>query len=138
SPLNHNLQSISGPLSLSGYNLINVGAVGVGTSNPAWSVDVENGAVNASGGFIYNGGAGVTTGQCLLADSDAFHTFRVPGTCVTSVGSVYYQTVKYLGTAFTQRPILSFLTPLTATDDSVNTSTNIGLETVPGVAGTYT
>lgn len=85
SPLNHGLQSISGPLSLTNYNLTNVGAIGVGTSLPAWPIDVENGAINASGGFILNGGAGVTMAQCLLAGSDPYHTFNVAGNCLTSV-----------------------------------------------------
>lgn len=138
SPLNHNLQSISGPLSLSGYDLTSAGHIGVGTSNPAWPVDVENGAVNASGGFILNGGSGVTTGQCLLADSDTFHTFRVTGTCVTSVGTIYYQTVRAAGTPLTQRPFLNFLAPLTAVDNSGATSTDVGLAASGVTPGAYT
>lgn len=42
-PFNHNPQSISGALSLSGYNLYSVGAIGVGTATPAWGIDVEAG-----------------------------------------------------------------------------------------------
>ena len=40
-PANHGQQSISGPLSLGGYNLTGVGKLGVGTGTPGWGVDVE-------------------------------------------------------------------------------------------------
>ena len=69
-PLNHGPQSISGSLGLSGYNLFNVGAIGFGTSTPGWPVDVENGAINASGGFLYNGAAPVN--HILLGNGTAY------------------------------------------------------------------
>ena len=47
-PLNHGPQSVAGPLNLTGYDLVNAGALGVGTSTPAWPVDVENGYINLS------------------------------------------------------------------------------------------
>lgn len=66
SPLNHQLQSISGPLGLSGYNLTNVGAIGFGTSLPAWPIDVENGFINSNLGYLVNGQSG-TAGQTLVS-----------------------------------------------------------------------
>lgn len=92
-PTNHNPQSISGSLSLSGYNLYNVGEIGVGTALPAWGVDVEGsglaGLVNARGGYLVNGASG-TAGECLASDGTAFNTVVA---CVTSLPSINYQTV---------------------------------------------
>jgi hypothetical protein len=138
SPLNHQLQSIAGPVSFSGYNLSNVNAIGFGTSLPAWPIDVENGAINASGGYIYNGGAGVSTGNCLLADSDTFHTFRVPGNCVTSLPTLFYQTVQANSTPVTQQSVLNFNNNfiLTNTSGVTNVAANTtGSETKLVTAG---
>ena len=122
SPLNHALQSISGPLSLTGYNLLNVGAIGVGTSLPAWPIDVENGVINASGGYLFNGSGG-TAGQCLVSDGTAYDT---PGPCLPSIEEV--------GTPLTQRSILNFDGTVVATDSSSPARTNIGLP-AKGTAG---
>lgn len=137
SPLNHATQSISGPISLSNYNLFNVNRLGVGTALPAWPVDVETGPVNASGGYIYNGGAGVITGNCLLADSDTFHTFRVPGTCVTSLPTLYYQTVYANAVAQTQRSQLNFSSRFTLSDSSSPSRTTVDMATTAVTPGTY-
>jgi hypothetical protein len=117
-PANHGVQSISGPLNLGGYNLTGVGKLGVGTSTPGWGVDVEgaglNSYINAKGGYLVNGGAG-TTGQALCSDGtylDQFCTF------ITSVSTLYYQTVAANGTAKTQRPVLNFSPYFTVTDSS--------------------
>lgn len=111
SPLNHAPQSISGPLSLTGYNLVNVGELGVGTALPGWGVDVEGtgnaGAVNAKSGYLLNGNGG-SAGQCLISDGTYYDT---PATCVTSLPTVYYQFVlngSTAGSAVTQRDYLAF------------------------------
>jgi len=133
SPLNHALQSISGPLSLTGYNMLNVGAIGVGTSLPAWPIDVENGAINASGGYLFNGSGG-TAGQCLISDGTAYDT---PATCLTTSGSFSaYQIVDAAGTPLTQRTVLNFDATMAATDSSSPARTNVGLP-AKGTAGTY-
>jgi len=76
-PLNHGPQSISGLLNMTGYNLINLGALGVGTSTPSFPVDVENGYSNTpvvtasggvSGGVAGGGGATGNNGGRLYAD----------------------------------------------------------------------
>jgi hypothetical protein len=86
-PYNHNAQSISGPLSLTGYNVYNVGALGVGTALPAWGVDVEGtgaaAAINANQGYLVNGGGG-TAGECLGSDGTYFDT---PTGCVGASGA---------------------------------------------------
>lgn len=134
SPLNHALQSISGPLSLTGYNLINVGAIGVGTSLPAWPIDVENGAINASGGYLVNGSGG-TTGQCIGSDGTAFD---VPVNCLTA-GSLFYQAVQNGGTPVTQRPALNFSANFAVTDSSSPARTNVDLSTMDSLTpGAYT
>jgi hypothetical protein len=118
-PFNHNPQSISGPLSLSGYNLYNVGAIGVGTSTPAWGIDVEgtglNGVINAKGGYLVNGLAG-TVGQCLTVGSDGYlDTFA---TCIGSLPTLYYQGVLWpgatTGSLLDQEPYLAIGEGLTA------------------------
>ena len=75
-PLNHGPQSISGPLNMTGYPLINVSALGVGTSTPSFPVDVENGYINTNLGYLVGGGAG-TIGQCLVSNG----TYFGPGSC---------------------------------------------------------
>lgn len=75
SPLNHNLQSIAGPLSLSGFQLRNVSAIGIGTfGTPAWPIDVENGEINASGGYLINGQGGAS-GQAPCSNGTAINQF---------------------------------------------------------------
>lgn len=110
-PYNHAAQSISGPLSMTGYKLTQVGSLGVGTQVPGWPIDVENGAINASGGYIYNGGAGVATGNCLVAGSDPYKTFG-PGTCA-SFPAIYYQNVTFAGVVTAQQPTLNFTSRFT-------------------------
>lgn len=122
-PYNHNPQSISGPLSLSGYNLYNVASIGVGTALPAWGVDVEGagllGIVNANGGYLVNGVAGAV-GTCLGSDGTAYDT---PINCSTN----FYQTVQFNGTSVPQEPFLNFLNPLTVA--TVGGKTNVGILT---------
>ena len=127
SPLNHALQTISGPLGLSGYNLSKVGAIGVGTSLPAWPVDVENGAINASGGFILDGSGG-TTGNCVASDGTAYDIGTPCGQ--------FYQTIHEVGTPLTQRAVLNFDGTVVASDSSSPAQTNVGLP-AKGTAGTY-
>lgn len=109
-PYNHNAQSISGPLSMSGYNLYNVGAVGVGTAVPAYGVDVEGSgvqaAINANQGYLVNGGGG-GAGQCLGSDGTYYD---VAIACITTLPTAYYQTVlngSTTGSAVTQRGYLA-------------------------------
>jgi hypothetical protein len=124
-PYNHNPQSISGPLSLTSYNLYNVGALGVGTGLPAWGVDVEgtgnDSEINAIGGYLVNGAAG-SSGQCLASNGTVFNT---PVSCITSLPTLYYQTVQANGTPLTQEPVLNVLTPLTATTGSGQTALGV-------------
>jgi hypothetical protein len=82
-PYNHAPQSISGPLSMMGYNLYQVGRIGVGTLTPGWGLDLEAapgspllGLANASGGYLI-GGNGGTAGSCLTSDGTAYDTAGV-------------------------------------------------------------
>jgi hypothetical protein len=113
-PLNHNLQSISGPINMTNYPVVNVSALGVGTSLPAWGVDVEGsglgGAVNAATGYLVNG-AGGTAGWCLGSDGTYWD---MPIQCLTSALTLYYQTILNNGVAQTQEPLLNILPPLVA------------------------
>lgn len=121
-PYNHVGQSISGPLSLSGYNLTQLGLVGIGTSVPGWGVDAEAapnnpllGEINASKGYLI-GGTGGSAGWCLASDGTLYDTAVQ---CVTSLPTLYYQTVVSNGTtAAVQRPALDFGPLFTVTDAS--------------------
>ena len=86
-PLNHGPQSISGLLNMTGYNLLNIGALGVGTSTPACPVDVENGYINTS--WVSGRGRRRDDGQCLVSNG----TFFAPGSCGT-LPTIYYQYVQ--------------------------------------------
>jgi hypothetical protein len=120
-PYNHNAQSISGPLSLSGYNLYNVGEIGVGTSLPAWGVDVEGsglaGLINSISGYLVNGSGG-TTGQCLGSDGTAFDT----AVSCTSAN----QNIEVNGSLMTQRPTFNLIGNfISGADSSSPARTNI-------------
>lgn len=121
SPINHGLQSISGPLGLSGYNLTNVGAIGIGTTLPAWPIDVENGIVNASGGFLANGSGG-SNGQCLGSNGTSFN---VPINCLTSIGTIFYQQVASNGSGLPQRADLNFTPRFAVADASPFTTVDL-------------
>src|ERR1035441_7485970 len=128
-PANHGAQSISGPLSFGGYNLSQIGRLGIGTGTPGWGVDAEgsgiNGAVNAKTGYLING-AGGTTGYALCSDGTYYDT-----PC-SFLASDFYQTLALNGTAQTQRPVLNFAPYLfTVTDSGSPAETTVGLN-APG------
>ncbi len=79
-PYNHNVQSISGPIDMTNYNLVNIAAVGVGTNVPSWGVDVEGAgalaAVNAAQGYLINGISGAA-GSCPISDGSYFDVIGV-------------------------------------------------------------
>jgi hypothetical protein len=130
-PLNHGPQSVSGLLNLTGYNLVNAGAVGVGTSTPAWPLDVENGYINTNLGYLVGGGAG-STGQCLVSNG----TFFGPGSCGT-LPALYYQIVASNGGLNAQESILNFTPRLTAATNAGANRTDIDLATTAVTPGTY-
>ena len=110
-PLNHGPQSISGTLNMSGYDLLNTGAVGVGTSTPSWALDVENGFINSSNGYLFNGGAG-SFGNCLVSNGTAF----IPGSCGSNP-TLYYQRMQSVGSFLAQEPYLNFSSNFSITDN---------------------
>jgi hypothetical protein len=130
-PLNHGPQSISGQLDLSGYNLVNAGRIGVGTSTPGWPVDVENGYINTNGGYLFNGSGG-TSGQCLVSNG----TYFGPGPC-GSLPSVYYQYIESNAAFQPQRPYFNFALPLQAVDNGPSSRTDISLANSGVTAGSY-
>lgn len=134
-PFNHNPQSISGALSLSGYNLYSVGAIGVGTATPAWGVDVEGsgtlGEINAAGGYLVNGLAG-SAGQAPCSDGTAVDQFCT----FVSAGTLFYQIDQSNGTAVTPAAANNFSSRFALT--SVTGATDIDLSASGVTAGTYT
>lgn len=142
-PTNHNMQAINGPLSMgtpggNEYNIVNVNELGVGTMLPAWGVDVEGsglaGMANARGGYLVNGDGG-TSGKCLGSDGTAYDT---PLACITSLPTVYYQTLDANGTAQTQRPTLNFSSDFTVTDSASPAQTSVALPNSGATPGSYT
>lgn len=130
-PYNHNPQSISSNLNLTGYYLLNAGRIGVGTSLPAWGVDVVNNYINTNLGYLFNGGAG-TVGQCLVSNGTAF----VPGSCGT-LPTLYYQHFENNGSILPQEPYFNCGSTLTCADNPGSTRTDINLPAT-GSAGSYT
>ena len=131
-PLNHGPQSISGLLNLSGYDLLNTGAVGVGTSTPSWPLDVENGYINTNLGYLVAGGAG-SAGQCLVSNGSYFG----PGSCGT-LPAIFYQDVQGNGSILPQQPLLNFTPRLTAVNNAGATRTDVDLAATAVTPGSYT
>jgi hypothetical protein len=132
-PQNHGPQSISGPLNLSGYNLVDVGEIGFGTTTPSWPIDVENGAINASGGYLYNGAAPLN--HILLGNGTAYvDSETVPASTLTGL---FYQTVLAQGTAEPQEAAFDFGAAF-ALGDSAGVATDINLAATGVTAGSYT
>ena len=127
-PYNHGPQSISGPLSLAGYNFSNVGKVGVGTSLPAWGVDAEGsglgGAINANTGYLYNGAA--ASDHVLLGNGSYYvDSATIPYSILSGAPTLYYQTTAANGSAQTHRPTLNFSSRFTLTDSASPAETTV-------------
>ncbi len=131
-PLNHGPQSIAGLLNMTGYNLVNIGALGVGTSTPAFPVDVENGYINTNLGYLVGGGAG-SAGQCLVSNGSYFG----PGSC-GSLPSLFYQHLQAIGSLLPQEPYANFSGNFSVTDNAGSTRTEIDLQPTSVTAGSYT
>jgi hypothetical protein len=109
-PYGHGPQSISGPLSMTTYNLTNVGLLGVGTGVPAWGVDVEGssnaGIVNANSGYLVNGTAPAAD-TCLGSLDGVANDAQLP--CIASLPTIYYQFVFGNGGSSPQEPGLNII-----------------------------
>jgi hypothetical protein len=130
-PLNHGPQSISGNFNLSGYDLLNTGAVGVGTSTPSWPLDVENGYINTNLGYLVAGGAG-SSGQCLVSNG----TYFGPGSCGTAP-TVFNQYVAVNGALLPQELILDFQPRFTIANNSSANWNYVDLAASGVTAGSY-
>jgi len=131
-PLNHGPQSIAGPLNMTGYDVVNAGAVGVGTSTPAWPVDVENGYINTNLGYLVAGGAG-SMGQCLVSNGSYFG----PGSCGT-YPTLYNQYVAGNGSLLPQQSILDFQPRFTVSNNSGANWNYVDLAATTVTPGSYT
>jgi hypothetical protein len=131
-PLNHGPQSIAGLLNMTGYNLVNVGLLGVGTSTPAFGIDVENQYINTNQGYLYQGGSG-SNGQCLISNGTAF----IPGSCGIAP-TTYYQHVLRQGTIFPQEPYINFDGNFTVADNPGSTRTDVMMQQTTVTPGSYT
>lgn len=134
-PTNHIAQSISGNLNFNGYNILNVGKLGVGTSTPGWPIDVENGAINTSFGYLYNGAA--PAGSVLCGNGTAFVSTSLTS-CAGGPSTIYYQHMQRNGSLYNQEPFLNFSTDFSLADNPGSTRTEVGLLATGVTAGTYT
>jgi hypothetical protein len=135
-PQNHGPQSISGPLNFGGYNVLNVGRLGAGTSTPGWGVDAHNGAINADFGYLFAGAA--PSNHVLLGNgSNYVDSATIPWAIISGSPTLFYQTVDANGTAQTQRPALNFDSTLSTADSISPAQTNVGMPNV-GTAGSCT
>ncbi len=116
---------------MTGYDLLNLGALGVGTSTPAWPVDVENGYINTNLGYLVAGGAG-SIGQCLVSNG----TYFGPGSCGT-LPALYYQYVQTNGSLLAQEPYLNFTPRFTLDTNAGATRTDIDLAATAVTPGSY-
>lgn len=134
-PLNHGPQSISGPLNMSGYNLVDVGNLGAGGNvTPAWPIDA-NGLINASGGYLYNGAAPLN--HVLLGNGTAYvDSATIPVSAISGL-TLRYQTLQANGTAEPQESAANFSSAFSLTDNS-GVSTNVDLAASGVTAGSYT
>ncbi len=130
-PLNHGPQSISGLVNMTGYPLINVSALGVGTSTPSFPIDVENGYINTNLGYLVAGGAG-TIGQCLVSNG----TYFGPGSC-GGLPAIYYQHVQHAGALEPQEPFINFDNTMAVADNPGSTRTDVGLPGTGVTPGSY-
>ncbi len=123
-PFGHGPQSISGNLSMTGFNITNVGKLGFGTTVPAWAIDVEGsgvlGAINANTGYLFNGAAPLN--HILLGNGNYYVDSPLSGL------NINYQTVAVSGTLVVQEPILNFIpgagTAISCVDNSGATRTD--------------
>jgi hypothetical protein len=130
-PLNHGPQSISGALNMTGYNIVNAGRIGIGTTTPAFELD-DLGFVNSYKGYLYQGNSG-SIGQCLVSNGTAF----IPGSCGVAP-TTYYQHVQSAGTLQPQEPFLNFDGNFHVFDNPGSTRTEVELSTTTVTAGSYT
>jgi hypothetical protein len=130
-PLNHGPQSISGLLNMTGYNLLNVGELGIGTSTPAYPLDVENGYINTNLGYLVAGGAG-SLGECLVSNG----TYFAPGSC-GAPPTLYYQHVQTNASFLAQEPYLNFAPRFALDTNAGATRTDVDLATTAVTPGSY-
>lgn len=139
-PYNHNVQSISGPINLTGYDLLNVLEIGVGTALPAWGIDVEGsglaGAINANTGYLFSGAAPLN--HVLLGNGSYYvDSATIPWSIITGAPGSFYTTVAINTVALPQEPVLNFSSNFVGTDTS-GVRSNIDLSSTGVSAGTYT
>lgn len=118
-PTNHATQSISSSLNFTGYNILNVGKVGCGTTLPAWSIDCPT--INAGTGFLFDDAAPLN------------HTLCGNGTYYIDCdpGAYSYTSVAFNSTVATHRPTLNFTLRFKGTDSSSPAQTTVDLNS-PG------
>jgi hypothetical protein len=95
------------------------------TGAGAFSLDagtIGSGGATLSLAGLTVGGSGGTIGQCLGSNGTIWNT---PINCVTSIGSIYYQTVQFNNSPVAQAAALNFTSPLTVTPASGNTTIGI-------------
>jgi hypothetical protein len=115
-PLNHGVQSISGPLNFGGYNVIGVGALGVGTPTPSWPIDVENGPINTNEAYLINGSYGTANEYLASGGPDNPDAWQ-------PLPTLHYQCFALLNSCAPREPAANFTARFTLTDVPGNETT---------------
>jgi hypothetical protein len=93
---------------------------------------VENGFINTSNGYLFNGGAG-SFGNCLVSNGTAF----IPGNCGSNP-TLFYQRMQSVGSFLAQEPYLNFSSNFSIGDNPASTRTEADLAPTGVTAGSYT
>lgn len=108
--------TLTGQLALSGENIVDVGKIGLGTSTPGWPIDVQDGDINTSSGYLYKGVA--PNNHVLLGNGTAYvDSASIPYSIISGTPQLFYQTVETNAVAMPQRANLNF-----STDFALNTA----------------
>lgn len=128
--------TMSGAIQMAENNLLNVGAIGVGTSNPAWPIDVENGGINTNSGYLINGAAPLNHIP-LGNGSEYVDSATFPYASLTGAPTLYYQTLYENGAVQPNEPSTQFSAAFTMSDNPA-VATDIDLAHSGVTAGAYT
>jgi len=135
-PLNHGPQSISGSLNMTGYPIVNLSMLGVGTATPTYPIDVENGLINTNLGFAIGGTA--PNGHFLCGNGTAYVDSSVLCNNGGSSGQPYYFQDDSNSIPLPRRGVNNFLPPLVCVDNASGNATNCSLQSSVVTPGTYT
>jgi hypothetical protein len=141
-PYNHGPQSISGPLSMTGFNLTGIGRLGVDTGTPQYGIDVQgngnNADINAAGSIFAGESIVALTGAINSAEGYLFDGTAPLNHTLISNGTFYVDSPGVIATSFTTTAATTDTVTVTGMTSSGHCSlqpTNAGA--AGGIASVY-